>query len=89
MVIPFWTSHTNGPLGLYTGLLSFGGGESHDKKWLLLLVLGLLLAPMALISLPIPVWSEKVLPPTPAANLSPFIAHVLVIRLKISQFSLI
>lgn len=90
MVIPFWTSHTNGPLGLYTGLLSFGGKKkNHDKKWLLLLVLGLLLAPMALISLPIPVWSEKVPPPTPAANLSPFIAHVLVIRIKISQFSLI
>lgn len=27
MVFQFWTSHTNGLLGLYTGLLSFGRKE--------------------------------------------------------------
>lgn len=70
--------------------------KNQDKKWLLLLVLGLLLAPMALISLPIPVRSHKAPPPTPAAkpvsyhyNVSPFIAHALVIRIKITQLSLI
>lgn len=45
-----------------------GKKKNQDKKWLLLLVLGLLLALMALISLRIPVSSQKVPPPTTAAK---------------------
>lgn len=53
MVIQFWTSHANGPLGLYTGLLE--KKEIKIKNVFLSLVLGLLFASRAQISLPLPV----------------------------------
>lgn len=70
MVIRFSSSHNNGLLGLHTGLLSFQGKKNQDKKRLSLLVLGLLLASMAIISLFIPVRSQKVPPPNPYGQAS-------------------